>query len=103
MWTSQVYGHHDKMARTKTHRTSQNTEYSSKSTGSGNMFMWCFILDNEESLVQVALIMGKCIVAVSPMWSKEASTGAPLNAEYWTFCSKKNSQTHSVDRKAFKE
>ena len=27
MWTSQVYGHHDKMARTKTHRTSQNTEY----------------------------------------------------------------------------
>ena len=27
MWTSQVYGHHDKMARTKTHRTSPNTEY----------------------------------------------------------------------------
>jgi len=27
MWTSQVYGHHDKMARTKTHRTSHNTEY----------------------------------------------------------------------------
>ena len=27
MWTSHVYGHHDKMARTKTHRTSQNTEY----------------------------------------------------------------------------
>jgi len=27
MWTSQVYGHHDKMARPKTHRTSQNTEY----------------------------------------------------------------------------
>jgi len=27
MWTSQVYGHHDKMARTKTHRTLQNTEY----------------------------------------------------------------------------
>jgi len=27
MWTSQVYGHHDKMTRTKTHRTSQNTEY----------------------------------------------------------------------------
>jgi len=23
MWTSQVYGHHDKLARTKTHRTSQ--------------------------------------------------------------------------------
>jgi len=23
MWTSQVYGHRDKMARTKTHRTSQ--------------------------------------------------------------------------------
>jgi len=23
MWTSQVYGHHDKMARTKTLRTSQ--------------------------------------------------------------------------------
>jgi len=27
MWTSQVYGHHDKMARTRTHRTSQNMEY----------------------------------------------------------------------------
>ena len=27
MWTSQVNGHHDKMARTKTHRTLQNTEY----------------------------------------------------------------------------
>jgi len=27
MWTSQVYGHHDKMAHTKTHRTSQNMEY----------------------------------------------------------------------------
>jgi len=23
MWTTQVYGHHDKMARTKTHRTPQ--------------------------------------------------------------------------------
>jgi len=28
MWTSQVYGHHDKMARTKAHSTSQNTKYS---------------------------------------------------------------------------
>ena len=27
MWTNQVYGHDDKMARTKTHITSQNTEY----------------------------------------------------------------------------
>jgi len=27
MWTSQVYVHHDKMARTKTQRTSQNTKY----------------------------------------------------------------------------
>jgi len=27
MWTSQDYGHHDKMARTKTNKTSQNTEY----------------------------------------------------------------------------
>jgi len=27
MWTSQVYGHHDKMARTKTQRSSQNTKY----------------------------------------------------------------------------
>jgi len=27
MLTSQVYRHHDKMARTKTHITSQNTEY----------------------------------------------------------------------------
>jgi len=27
MWKSQVYGHHGKMARTKTHRTSQNTQH----------------------------------------------------------------------------
>jgi len=27
MWTSQVYGHHDKMARTKTHRTDIATVY----------------------------------------------------------------------------
>jgi len=27
VWTSQVYGHHDKIARTNAHRTSQNTEY----------------------------------------------------------------------------
>jgi len=26
MWTSQVYGHHDKMVRTKTHRTSEYTK-----------------------------------------------------------------------------
>ena len=30
MWTSQVYGHLDKMASTKTHRTLQNTEYTKK-------------------------------------------------------------------------
>ena len=35
MWTSQVYGHHDKMARTKTHRTSQNTEYTLADPGGG--------------------------------------------------------------------
>jgi len=27
MWTSQVFGHQDKMARTKTQRTSQNMKY----------------------------------------------------------------------------
>jgi len=31
MWASQVYGHHDKMAHTKTQRTSQNTKYTKTS------------------------------------------------------------------------
>jgi len=42
MWTSQVYGHHDKMARTKTHRTSQNTEYTkTQHTLRNNYFRQC--------------------------------------------------------------
>ena len=46
MWTSQVYGHHDKMARTKTHRTSQNTEYTTtQQTLRNNYFcVVCFLL-----------------------------------------------------------
>ena len=48
MWTSQVYGHHDKMARTKTHRTLQNTEYTkTQQTLRKNFFFeflcFCFI------------------------------------------------------------
>jgi len=39
MWTIQVYGHHDKMARTKTHRTSQNTK--TQQTLRNNYFL-CF-------------------------------------------------------------
>jgi len=35
MWTSQVYGHHDKMARTKTHRTSQ-THFKNKRSNKCN-------------------------------------------------------------------
>jgi len=42
MWTSQVYGHHDKMARTKTHRTSQYTEYTKTQQTLRNMFFCVF-------------------------------------------------------------
>jgi len=42
MWTSQVYGHHNKMARTKTHRTSQNTEYTKTQNTLRNNFFLCF-------------------------------------------------------------
>jgi len=42
MWISQVYGHHDKMARTKTHRKSQNTEYTkTQHTLRNNYFLCC--------------------------------------------------------------
>ena len=41
MWTSQVFGHHDKMARTKTHRTSQNTEYTKTQQPLRNKY--CFV------------------------------------------------------------
>ena len=44
MWTSQVYGHHDKMARTKTHRTSQNTEYT-KTQQTLRITIFCVFLD----------------------------------------------------------
>ena len=42
MWKSQVYGHHDKMACTKTHRTSQNTKYTKTQQTLGNNYFWCF-------------------------------------------------------------
>jgi len=42
MWTRQVYGHHDKMARTKTHRTSQNTEYTKTQQTFRNNYFLCF-------------------------------------------------------------
>ena len=41
MWTSQVYGHHDKMARTKTHRTSPNTEYTKTQQTLRNDYFFC--------------------------------------------------------------
>jgi len=41
MWTSQVYGHFDKMARTKTHRTSQNMKYTTtQQTLRNNYFLF---------------------------------------------------------------
>jgi len=42
MWTSQVYEHHDKMARTKTHRTSQKTEYTKTQQTLRNTYFLCF-------------------------------------------------------------
>ena len=41
MWTSQVYGHHD-MARTKTHKTSLNTEYTKTQQTLRNNFFCVF-------------------------------------------------------------
>jgi len=43
MWTSQVYGHHDKMARTNTHRTSQNTEYTKTQQTLRNNYFFVFV------------------------------------------------------------
>ena len=42
MRTSQVCGHHDKMARTKTHGTSQNTEYTKTHQTLSNNYFLCF-------------------------------------------------------------
>jgi len=42
MWTSQVFGHHEKMARTRTHRTSQNTEYTKTQQTLGNNYFCVF-------------------------------------------------------------
>ena len=42
MWTSQVYGHRDKMARTKTHRKSQNTEYTKTQQTLRNNYFFVF-------------------------------------------------------------
>jgi len=42
MWTSQVYGHHDKKDRTKTHRTSQNTEYTKTQQTLENNYFFVF-------------------------------------------------------------
>ena len=42
MWTSQVYGHREKMARTKTHRPSQNTEYTKPQQTFRNNYFLCF-------------------------------------------------------------
>ena len=42
MRTSQVYGHHDKMARAKTHRTSLNTEYTKTQQTFRNNYFFVF-------------------------------------------------------------
>ena len=42
MWTSQVYGHNDKMTRIKTHRTSQNTEYTKTQQTLRNNYFFVF-------------------------------------------------------------
>jgi len=50
MWTSQVYGHHDKMARTKTHRTSQNMEYTKTQQTMFFGFFCCLFIFNLQLL-----------------------------------------------------
>jgi len=50
MWTSQVYGHHDKMARTKTHRTSQTRSIQRRNIHKNTIFVffgffWFFIVN----------------------------------------------------------
>jgi len=42
MWTSQVYGPHDKIAR-KTHRTSQNTKYTKTQQTLRNKYFFVFL------------------------------------------------------------
>ena len=41
MWTSEVYGHHDKMARTELHRTSQNKKYTKTQQTLRNNYFLC--------------------------------------------------------------
>jgi len=42
MWTSQVYGYHDKMARTKTHRTSQTRSIQRRNIHKEITIVLCF-------------------------------------------------------------
>jgi len=51
MWTSQVYGHHDKMAHTKTHRTSQNTEYTKTQQTLRNNYFLCFSVNVKVKII----------------------------------------------------
>jgi len=44
MWTSQVYGHHNKITRTKTHRLSQNMEYTKTQQTLRKKTIFCFFL-----------------------------------------------------------
>jgi len=55
MWTSQVYGHHDKMARTKTHRTQQNMEYTKTQQTLRNN---CFLCFSDFSIFNFQLLKG---------------------------------------------
>jgi len=53
MWASRVYVHHDKMARTKTHRTSQNTEYTKTQRTLRNNYFCVF--QEQEHCIQCKL------------------------------------------------
>ena len=56
MYTSQVFGHHDKMARTKTHITSQNTEYTKTQQTLRNNFFCVYLNDFSKKWWITALV-----------------------------------------------
>jgi len=67
MWTSQVYGHHDKTARTKTHRIPQNTEYTKTQQTLRNNFFLCVFSDFSDFFFNFQLLKGllqKCWITV---------------------------------------
>jgi len=81
MWTSQVYGHHDKMARTKTHITKQNTEYRKRPCYSRTLInspLFCtfllwnyFFLVVENHCVFNAHILKLCVFSQKGAWKTQ--------------------------------